>query len=190
MESKSVIDSIFEQGISYSDYLGRSDRHRERMQKAKEATVNILETKRDILEMIDKPMNVVVFAENWCGDCANGVPVIAEIAERCQNWNFRIFPKDDYDELFGKYFTIAGKKKIPLLLFLDKENNEIARWVERPTEIYLLNHQMKKANLTREEKIQKLKYSPEFNPPYITELIVNEVLLTAQKAAAIVQSLM
>ena len=31
-------------------------------------------------------LKILVLAENWCGDCGNGVPVIARMAEYFSNW--------------------------------------------------------------------------------------------------------
>lgn len=187
MKSKEVIDELFPKGISYEEYLKRSDSKVGKMKAGYEATETLLKDYKDLVDFVNRPMNVLLFAENWCGDCANGVPVIAKLAETCDQWNFKIIPKDDHEDVFVKYFTTAGKKKIPLLVFMDEENHEIARWFERPTETYKLVAKYKK--LPREEFLQKLRESPEFQVPGISKLVLEEVLAVAEKSAALLESL-
>ncbi|RMG24219.1 MAG: thioredoxin family protein [Methanobacteriota archaeon] len=186
MNTKQIIDELFPKGITYEDYLKRSNSKLGKMKAGYEATEQLLTDHEDVIDFINRPMNVLLFAENWCGDCANGVPVIAKLAEVCDQWNFRILPKDDHEEIFSKYFTTAGKKKIPLLIFMDQENHEIARWFERPTEAYKLITKYKK--LPQEEFIQKLREAPEFQVPGITNLVLKEVLAVAEKSAALLES--
>ena len=187
MFTKQIIDEVFPKGIGYEDYLKRSNTKLGKMKAGFEATETLLKDYQDAIDFINRPMNVLLFAENWCGDCANGVPVIAKLAEVCDQWNFRILPKDEYDEIFSKYFTTAGKKKIPLLIFMDQENHEIARWFERPVKAYKLMGKYKK--LPRDEFYQKLRESPEFQVPGISKLVLEEILLVAEKSAALLESL-
>ncbi len=188
MKRKEAIEQILKnKQYTYQEYLNRSSQKQGKMKAGYEATSELLKEFQDKLEYINKPMNVILFAENWCGDCANAVPVIARLAEECPNWNFKIFSKDENEDLFTQFFTTAGKRKIPLLLFLNSENYEIARWFERPTKTYKIMNSFR--SLPHDEFIQKLRESPEFQVPGITRLVLEEIIQVAEKSVALLESL-
>ena len=76
----------------------------------------------------------LVIAEDWCGDAANSVPVVAELAGRIPGAEIRVLPRDEYPELMSRYLT-NGAQSIPIVIGLDREFEEIGHWGPRPAEL-------------------------------------------------------
>jgi hypothetical protein len=67
----------------------------------------------------------MVIAEDWCGDSARAVPMIAQLAKQ-SGTEFRIWPRDKHLDLMDQYLT-QGKRKIPILILYDQHFNEVGR---------------------------------------------------------------
>lgn len=190
MHQRNAFNTLFEHGFDYLTYQQRSDRHLERMELSYQATSNYLKRLEDaIVQLPNVPMRVLCIAENWCGDCGNGVPVIAKLAEVMTQWDFRIAARDDYEELVEHYYTTAGRKKIPVVIFADTDGDEITRWVERPAASYQYLAELQAKKLPKEEYIEEYRQNPVFRPPKVSENTVDELLLAASKAAALISIL-
>jgi len=188
MSRNEAFNTLFANGMSYEDYVQRSDRHQERMQLSSTATDHYLsETDPELKEAANHPMKVVCIAENWCGDCANGVPVIAKMAEVMDNWTFKIAPRDDYEDLVEQYYTTAGRKKIPVIIFADEDGDEVTRWVERPTQSYQILADLQARKLPKEEYISEYKSNPSLKPPKVSHIITDELLNAAVKTASMLK---
>ena len=73
---------------------------------------------------------LLVLAEDWCGDAANSVPVLAALAER-SCIELRILPRDRFPEAMAAYLT-NGTRSIPIAIGLDAELHELGHWGPRP----------------------------------------------------------
>jgi hypothetical protein len=73
-----------------------------------------------------------VIAETWCGDCAQNIPAIGEIAELSNGViDLRIIQRDENPAWMEKYHT-EGSKSIPKLISFDRRGNELFTWGPRP----------------------------------------------------------
>jgi hypothetical protein len=131
----------------------------------------------------------VCIAENWCGDCGNGVPVISKLAEQVPEWEYRIASRDEFEYLVEEFYTTAGRKKIPVIIFADEDGDEINRWVERPRNSYEFLADLQAKRLPKEEYIREYKQNQEINVPGVSSFILDELLDHAAKAAAMVKIL-
>jgi hypothetical protein len=75
--------------------------------------------------------HLLVLAEDWCGDAANTVPVVARLAELVSGMELRILERDGYPLVMDQYLTI-GSRSIPIVIGLDAENRELGHWGPRP----------------------------------------------------------
>ena len=73
---------------------------------------------------------VIMTAENWCGDVHRNSPLIANIVEAIPGAELRVFFRDKETDLRDAVLN-NGYQSIPVVVFLDKDWNEIGRWVER-----------------------------------------------------------
>jgi hypothetical protein len=188
MKKREIFNKLFDNGISYENYFKKSDKYNERMNDSWLATQKVVqEFKQEKILRMNKKIHVLCIAENWCIDCANGVPVISKLADMLSNWNFQIVSRDDYREDFVLYFTTAGRNKIPIIIFADEDGDEILRWIERPMRSYQLLGELKDQNLPQEEFIKKYHDTVEFKPPIVSEEILSELVPVVNKVASIIQ---
>ncbi len=76
----------------------------------------------------------LAIAEDWCGDAANTVPVVARLMETVPGAELRVLPRDDYPEVMDRYLT-NGSRSIPIVIGLDDAFAEVGHWGPRPTEL-------------------------------------------------------
>ena len=76
----------------------------------------------------------LVLAEDWCGDAANTVPVVAALAEAVAGTELRVLPRDEYLDVMDRYLT-NGARSIPVVIALGSDFEELARWGPRPSEL-------------------------------------------------------
>jgi len=88
---------------------------------------------RQIVEQINEPQTWLALSEDFCGDSAQSLPIIAKIAELNPMISLRIISRDDHPDLMDRYLT-DGKQGIPKLIAIDKKFNEIFYWGPRPKE--------------------------------------------------------
>jgi hypothetical protein len=76
----------------------------------------------------------LVIAEDWCGDAANTVPVVAGLAALVPGGELRVLPRDDYPEVMDRFLT-NGSRSVPIVIGLDDEFVEAGHWGPRPTDL-------------------------------------------------------
>ena len=72
----------------------------------------------------------IMLAENWCGDVHRNSPLMAHICEAMQGCELRVFLRDQNADLRDTFLN-NGYQSIPVVVFFDKDWNEIGRWLER-----------------------------------------------------------
>jgi len=79
-------------------------------------------------------LKIMVIGECWCKDTINELPILAKLADLC-GIGLRILTRDDNLDLVDGYFLTDGKRRMPVVIFLDSNYAEVARWIERPRKI-------------------------------------------------------
>jgi hypothetical protein len=124
----------WEQGVSWDRYLSEEiQKHRplwEGVYRKSSVPGWAVETAR----ALGGPVNLLVLTEDWCGDAANTVPVIARLAEVVPHIELRLLKRDEHPELMDGYLT-AGARSIPLAIALDSDFSPLGRWGPRPREL-------------------------------------------------------
>ena len=72
----------------------------------------------------------MMLAENWCGDVHRNSPLIAHIVDALPGAELRVFFRDQNADLRDTFLN-NGYQSIPVVVFFDKDWNEIGRWMER-----------------------------------------------------------
>jgi len=75
---------------------------------------------------------VMVIAEDWSGDVLYNAPVLFALAKN-RGWSLRVFKRDQFPELILPYRKDGFYHSIPVFVFYDKDFNELANWIERPS---------------------------------------------------------
>jgi hypothetical protein len=74
--------------------------------------------------------NVLMLAENWCGDVHRNSPLIAKVVESIPGAELRVFLRDQNLDITDCFLN-NGYRSIPVVVFFDANWNEIGRWIER-----------------------------------------------------------
>ncbi len=119
----------FAQGLTWKDYMAQMGDTRTRTEDNYQKSV-LTEDERKFFGGLSQVRYVLMLAENWCGDVHRNSPLIAHIAEAMPNCELRVFFRDRNLDLTDCFLN-NGYRSIPIVVFFDKDWNEIGRWIER-----------------------------------------------------------
>ena len=94
------------------------------------------------LEAIEAPQRWMVLTEDWCGDSAYSLPIIARAAQAASLVTLRILPRDANLDVMDHYLT-GGARSIPKLVAFSKDGEELFQWGPRPAEAQRLRDRLK-----------------------------------------------
>lgn len=80
------------------------------------------------------PHHMVVIGEDWCPDVYRGAPVAARIAET-MGIEYRYFERDQNKDMIAEYLNKGEFESIPVIIFYDKDHNELYNLKERPDSV-------------------------------------------------------
>jgi hypothetical protein len=119
----------FAKGMTWKDYMAQMGDTRARTEEnyAKSA---LTADEQKFFSGVSGVKYVMMLAENWCGDVHRNSPLIAHICEAMPGCELRVFLRDQNPELRDTFLN-NGYQSIPVVVFFDKDWNEIGRWIER-----------------------------------------------------------
>ena len=119
----------FATGLTWKDYMAQMGDTRARTEDnyAKSA---LTPDEQKFFSGVQGVKYVVMLAENWCGDVHRNSPLIAHIVEAMPGAELRVFLRDQNLDLTDCFLN-NGFRSIPVVVFFDKDWNEIGRWIER-----------------------------------------------------------
>ena len=77
---------------------------------------------------------LLVLSEDWCGDAANTVPVLAAFAEAVPTLDLRLLARDENLDLMDEHLT-GTSRSIPVVILLDGDGVERGWWGPRPADL-------------------------------------------------------
>jgi hypothetical protein len=122
-------DARFAKGLTWKDYMAQMGDTRARTEN-NYAKSTLTEDERKFFASVTGVKYVVMLAENWCGDVHRNSPLIAHIVEAMPGAELRVFFRDQNVDLRDTFLN-NGYQSIPVVVFFDKDWNEIGRWLER-----------------------------------------------------------
>ncbi len=148
----------YKTGKTYNEYIESGIRNRELFDRNYNGTKPTEEQSAKLKTIASgpkAPITLAVIGEDWCPDVYRGMPVAAKIAET-MGIEMRVFERDQNKDLIQSYLKDGEFESIPVLVFFDKDHNEIGHLIERPA---LANEQMPEMRTilgpTRPEDIAK-----------------------------------
>jgi len=151
----SITKERFESGLSYQAYKEAMTRNRERVEANEARVVLDPETVR-ALRSLPEPLNVVVLAEDWCGDVIANLPVLGRLSEEVGTLNVRIFYRDQNLDLMERWLNQGKFQSIPVFAFFDERFRELGHWIERPASV---------TELRARKRREVFAANPEFGNP-------------------------
>ena len=116
-------------------------------------------------------MKWLVITEAWCGDAAQNIPFVAKLAHENPNIDLRFIMRDENLEIMDQYLT-NGAKSIPVVILLDEDFNDLAKWGPRPAPVQKMVMEAKeKPDLDQPKFIESIHkwYSVDKNQTISTE---------------------
>ncbi|MEX0781834.1 MAG: thioredoxin family protein [Dehalococcoidia bacterium] len=123
----------FAKGKSFQEYLESGIRNRELFEQNYEGLKISPEQDKALKALAARPggpARLAVIGEDWCPDVYRGAPVAARMAE-AMGIEFRFFERDQNTDVMANYLN-GEFQSIPVLVFFNKDQEELARFVERP----------------------------------------------------------
>lgn len=119
----------FNAGLTWKDYMAQMGDTRARTEQ-NYANSQLTDEERKFFSGVSGVKYVMMLAENWCGDVHRNSPLIAHICEAMPGCDLRVFLRDQNADLRDTFLN-NGYQSIPVVVFFDKDWNEIGRWMER-----------------------------------------------------------
>jgi Thioredoxin len=119
----------FASGLSWKDYMAQMGDTRARTEENYQKSA-LTEEERSFFKGLPQVRYALMLAENWCGDVHRNSPLLAHICEAMPNCELRVFFRDQNIDLTDLFLN-NGYRSIPVIVFFDKDWNEIGRWIER-----------------------------------------------------------
>jgi hypothetical protein len=124
----------FEQGMTYEEYKAQMTRNKERFIE-NERQLELDPKDLAVFQHLPHPLNVLVLAEDWCGDVIANLPILGRIAAESGKLNLRIFLRDQNLDLMDQYLKQGQFRSIPVFVFFDEQFRELGRFIERPDSV-------------------------------------------------------
>jgi hypothetical protein len=168
--------SEWEQAVEYNKFLTEARENIELM-KARFDDLAISEGEEEILHSIQNEIKILVIGTDRCNDTAGILPVLARMASLSSNVHLRILDSDA-NAKFHQNYRVNGKRKTPVVLFLNSDLEEVMRWVERPNAAYkMVNEKITRSMEERRDRLKALYSDSEIQRQTLGELI--DVLVRA-----------
>ncbi len=119
----------FATGLTWKDYMAQMGDTRSRTEENYAKSV-LTDDEKAFFRGLGQVRYVLMLAENWCGDVHRNSPLIAHICEAMPNAELRVFFRDKNLDLADTFLN-NGYRSIPVVVFFDKDWNELGRWIER-----------------------------------------------------------
>ncbi|MBF6589118.1 MAG: thioredoxin family protein [Ktedonobacterales bacterium] len=124
----------FEQGMTYDDFKAQMTRNQERF-AANERHLTLDPEDVAVFKRLPRPLDVLVLAEDWCGDVIDNLPILGRLAAESGKLNLRVFLRDTHLDLIDQYLNDGQFRSIPVFVFFDESFHELGRFIERPASV-------------------------------------------------------
>ena len=123
---------VFESGLTYQAWIegGKHPQNQEKMEAARRE-LPLGPHVEALLAALSRPVRVVAIAEDWCGDVARHVPVLARMADAAPNLRVRYLHRESRPDVFARFLTNGGEA-IPKFIFLNDQFVECGNWGPMP----------------------------------------------------------
>jgi hypothetical protein len=123
-------------GLSYTEFLeAHATPEQKRRWTAVFDAVKLTDAQRALLGSFTRDMPVFCLAGAWCGDCVNQCPIFARFAEAAPRISLKFYDRDAHPDL-ALLLRMCGGARVPMLLFLSEDFQEVGRFGDRTLSQY------------------------------------------------------
>ncbi len=160
----------WDNAMDYTKFM-KSARENVELMKARYKGFQVIEQDIDLLGSIQNEIRILLIGTDRCDDTAGNLPILAKIAESTPKIELRILDSDANAHYHQK-FKVNGKRKTPVVLFLNTKLEELCRWVERPNAAYQVINEATDPSLNgRKSGLKKLYSDPEIQQQSMNEFM-------------------
>jgi Thioredoxin len=128
--------SAMETALPYAAFLDRYATPSQRVRwDAMHDRIALEADQRALLGGFVRRMPVLVLTGAWCGDCVNQCPIFDHFARASTAVELRFLDRDALPEV-ADALSINGGHRVPAVLFLSEDYQEVARYGERTLSTY------------------------------------------------------
>src|SRR5579872_3335866 len=91
----------FAQGMTYDEFKAQMTRNQSRFE-ANEQQLQLDPADLQPFNSLPRPLDVLVIAEDWCGDVIDNLPILGRIAAATGKLNLRVFLRDQNLDLIDQ----------------------------------------------------------------------------------------
>ncbi len=128
--------SVFDASLPYAEFL---DRHASPTQRARwdamHGRIRLEADQSSLLGSFVRRMPVLVMVGAWCGDCINQCTIFDHFDRASTAIEVRFLDRDARPDV-AETLAINGGRRVPAVLFLNEEFQEVARYGERTLSAY------------------------------------------------------
>ena len=128
-----TLNEWFNQGMTATDYIASMQVNKENTMKVYNSCELEAEQKAYLHGLQSLELRALILTADWCGDAMVNLPVFMRIANEALI-DGRYFIRDENLELMDQYLKNGKARSIPIIVFIDKEGNEVAKWGPRAPE--------------------------------------------------------
>jgi selT/selW/selH-like putative selenoprotein len=121
-----------------------------------ERTVQLSAADVAFFKELAQPLNVLVLAEDWCGDVIANLPVLGRLAQESGKLNLRIFLRDQNLDIMEQYLNQGQFRSIPTFVLFDANFREIGHWIERPAKMTELVQEVRRKHFATDPELAGL----------------------------------
>lgn len=120
----------FEQGMTARQYLAQMVTNKERFVRALD-DLTLGPGDVAVLERFGPARKILVLTEDWCGTSLAALPFVLKLAAGDSRVELRVFLREENPDLMDQYLKHGLYRAIPVVVFLDENLRELARFIER-----------------------------------------------------------
>lgn len=136
------LQTWFEKGMTQYEYIQHMNVHQENLLKVYNGFHLTAEDLVSLHPLQTKELKAVILTADWCGDAMVNLPIFMRLAHESLI-ETRYLIRDENLELMDQYLTNGTARSIPIIIFLDKDGNEIGKWGPRAPKVQEIVEQLK-----------------------------------------------
>jgi hypothetical protein len=123
---------IFDRSLAFEDWLDIAESADQVLAITEALSAQKLEPQEEaLLQYLCRPVLVVAFAEDWCGDVVRHVPVLQAMADCSDRLKVRYVTREQHPDVFVRFLTNGGEA-VPRFVFLSGGYVECGNWGPMP----------------------------------------------------------
>ena len=128
--------AVFPEALDYAAFLDKyATPEQRRRWDVMHGRVRLTEAQTALLGGFVRKMPVLVLNGAWCGDCINQCPIFDHFAGASAMIALKFLDRDARDDVKAA-LAINGGNRVPLVLFLSEDFQEVARYGDRTVSRY------------------------------------------------------